>query len=600
MKNMSRISACLVLGVLLAACGQVKLGSAPTATLSSEVAAVHTDSVATVHAKFTKDAINITMTEVVITTPAPSVTQTTTVETTPTQPIFPLPNQIPTIEPTKIPGLLKAAFSFETLDSFNGHGLQRFTGWSYGFDGFQWMDTNHLLLYPIVGWRTRAQKPKTDALVSWATTGIRSDAETYPVIINLDSKNIWMPQLSGAEWRDSFGSYSPHWSAQLESLIVSEKYDGEDAVAIRSLDGELIKIHSGKLLGVSPSGTKILLDGDTWLDLVTGKIVDFAWDQKYIDVYTSHPWWSTDETRLFICCHLYGNAKTAESYSFSPYDFTIDGEKTKGEGISDYMNFSYGAWVLGDTYFIPYCCTAYDSLGLGFIPLFDPSANTFRNVNILAGIPIKDKNGAQNLCNSSSTAPNREYIWMNCFDGSHLVDLSTFESKAYPNFSISDIEWSADSEFAWIDNIDDSYVQILSTSDKELKPSLANSNAVWHPIDRNLAYLSKKGEVLSLLDARTMTVEETTLPIVFREIIWSPKGENIALLAEDNSLWQIDYPTLENLEQLTPAMPGSFRVRPGGTVSRVRSVAWSADGTSLAFIGDMDIYIVDTRRKPAE
>ena len=101
-----------------------------------------------------------------------------------------------------------------------------------------------------------------------------------------------------------------------------------------------------------------------------------------------------------------------------------------------------------------------------------------------------------------------------------------------------------------------------------------------------------------LLDAQTMSVQEVTLPIFLREIVWSPDGDKIALIAEDSSVWQIDYPKLENIEQLTSAMPGLVPVQPGGRVPRVQNVTWSPDGTALAFISDTDIYIVDTSVSP--
>jgi tricorn protease-like protein len=59
-------------------------------------------------------------------------------------------------------------------------------------------------------------------------------------------------------------------------------------------------------------------------------------------------------------------------------------------------------------------------------------------------------------------------------------------------------------------------------------------------------------------------------------------GDRMVFTATDGSLWKIDYPTLEALEQLTPALPN------------VTQVNWSPDGNSIAFISGSDIYIVDT------
>jgi Tol biopolymer transport system component len=86
------------------------------------------------------------------------------------------------------------------------------------------------------------------------------------------------------------------------------------------------------------------------------------------------------------------------------------------------------------------------------------------------------------------------------------------------------------------------------------------------------------------MDVRTLSVQKLSLPAAFREPVWSSEGNRIALVAEDGSLWQVDYPTLENLEQLTPTLPD------------VHAVNWSPDGDSIAFISGSDIYVVETNK----
>jgi hypothetical protein len=54
------------------------------------------------------------------------------------------------------------------------------------------------------------------------------------------------------------------------------------------------------------------------------------------------------------------------------------------------------------------------------------------------------------------------------------------------------------------------------------------------------------------------------------------------MVAEDGSVWQVDYPLLENLEQLTSSLPD------------VSDLNWSPDGNSISFISGSDIYVVDT------
>jgi len=79
------------------------------------------------------------------------------------------------------------------------------------------------------------------------------------------------------------------------------------------------------------------------------------------------------------------------------------------------------------------------------------------------------------------------------------------------------------------------------------------------------------------LDASTMSVRE--LPFKDQDsrykisnLAWSPNGEKITFVTEDSVLWQVDYPTLENLEHIM------------SSIFAIREVRWSPDSKSLAFI----------------
>jgi Tol biopolymer transport system component len=65
-----------------------------------------------------------------------------------------------------------------------------------------------------------------------------------------------------------------------------------------------------------------------------------------------------------------------------------------------------------------------------------------------------------------------------------------------------------------------------------------------------------------------------------QEIVWSPQGDALAVLAEDGSLWWIPDPAVDRVEQLTPPLPN------------VRDVRWSPSGDQIAFVSEADIYIV--------
>lgn len=492
-------------------------------------------------------------------------------------------------EPTQIPGLLQSALTVETLSSFNGHSLQRIGGWDHGFKSFEWLDAQHLLLYPFAG--------VTSAHGSLV-------AVTYPVVINRNSKNIWIPHPSQV----GFHSQRPllYWSPQLGALIVSRS---DTSVDIFSPDGIIFNSYQGELLGVSPSATKILVDGDTLIDLRNGETVDFAWYQTYpatefFEYARSyfHPIWSPDEMRVYSCCYLYGDARTSTSYGMPYNEITIDGKKVDNYFLLEHF---YGTWVLDDTYLLPIWGSALDG-SPNFIPLFDPATKTYRNLSAMIGLPNSIENTPMAYCGPPSAKRGGRYIWVYCKDGGHLIDLVTFQSQTYPIFSTDSgwpnpsIEWSADEEFAWLSG--NGFVQILSVNSEELKPLPEGCYFLsWHLKDDIFACLSIDGQSLFLIDAKTVSIQkEIILPIELQEMIWSSDGKRIALLARDSSLWQVDYPMLENLEQLTIAMPEWTQPRYGNTTdeSLVKNVLWSPNGVSLAFIGGADIYVVDTVNNP--
>jgi len=544
--------------------------------------AIKTAAAGTAYAQLTEIA-NVTA------PPVPTIPPTAITEPTITR--TPPQNRMPTLEPTKVPGLLQSGLKVEKLDVFNGHALQKVTGWNYGFDGFEWMGTSHLLLLPVVG------QMFSEGRGDWK--------QTHPTVINLNSKAIWLPSLGEvSDWNKFYGAPLLRWSAQLGFLISTQLSSSENDIVIYDANGNVVKMYTGKLLGISPSGTKIMIADDTWIDLSTEKIVDFNWYQNFRGrgSFSFRPIWSADETRVYTCCYLYGDAKTGESFGM-PYDnYTLDGEN--GSGREPIYNF-LGTWVLSDKYLLSQWGGALDG-SPGFIPLFDPAAKTYRNLSKLAGIPYGSDDPGDPTCRNAYAAPGGRYVWVGRCDpeADYLIDLTTFKSTSYPPYFVEDINWSSDGKFALIrgEETGSPFVRLLSGDTKELKPLPDNHYCSWwHPTDNILACRSKDAKTLSLLDVHTMSVQkETALPVEIQKLIWNLDGKHIAVLARDSSLWQIDYPTLENLEQLTPAMPELTHPAYGRNIdeSLIKNVTWSPEGTFLAFIGDLDIYIVETQIKP--
>jgi hypothetical protein len=509
-------------------------------------------------------------------TATPIPTATVAIEQNPTQ-AYERPTLIPTIEPTFIPGLFKNVFSVQRHDGVNGHDLRQITGWSNGFwkrdywwhwcGAYQWLDSKHMLLYPVIG-QERMEVGASDL--------------TRPVVINLDTSNIWLPPYIR-------NCDLPRWSQELGVLITTDNVipllasDEEETVQTYTPDGKDVNLYWGKLLGISPSGTKILVADDTLIDLRSGKIVDFSWylehdsESPYYKIY-----WSSDENRLYKCCYYFGDARTGRSYRFELSQF--QGYSGKPETL--FLYHQYGQWVLNDDAFLMEWSWIYDGDNR-YLPMFDPDKKIYFDVREMAGIPDDWS------CVQTMVSPDGTYVWMAGWGRSYLVNLATFNQTAYPLDGIVDFYWSSDSKFAWLrspggTSNEPSHYQILTVVDEELKlltiDPLFDSLLWWHPTENVLAYISTDGQQLELLNAETMFVQEVELPSTFHHFVWSPTGEYLALIGGDGSMWKVDYPNLENLEQLTPALPD------------VRDVIWSPDSAYLAFVSGSDIYIVESAR----
>jgi hypothetical protein len=526
-------------------------------------------------------------------TPTASPYPTTTLRPSPTVTVTPSsthsqPTLVPTIAAEKIPALLLSAFSIGTPEPVNGHPLRRITGWSNGynsgkqengFQGYQWMDADHLLLFPVVG---QTQQP------DWSTTFARA------VVINLNTGKIWLPPDDQPDpgFR-TLRILTPHWSPSLGVLIASEITGEGDAaqagVTTYTPDDGFVARYAGRLESISPSGTKILVADDTWIDLGSGKSVDFGWGSGATEEKWS-PVWSPDENRIYRCCYYYGNAKTGESYTISNDKTIFEGGPWEG-GQS--LHHTHGIWLTGN-----YVLAQFDGFYTykdGFIPIFDTSARTFRNLGKLASVPdeFNDLPYVQ-----PSISPKGDYMWLApglqpAIDPKgYLVDLRTFTSQLYPSGSL---EWSGNGEYAIVGS------QVLTLATKELRPLPAYPESAkgifvdddWDPAAGVLATIAAdrtlRHQTLCLLDLKALAYQVVALPSEFSgdeyrpTVFWSPKGDRIALLAADNSVWVTDYPALQNLERITPPLPA------------VQDVLWSPDGAYLSLVSGPDIYIVGTR-----
>ena len=521
-------------------------------------------------------------------TPRPAATVTVT--PAPTQIPYHEPTLIPILDPAKIPALLKSAFSLQSLNALDGHRLLRITGWSNGFNGgdwsgyrgYIWMTNSHILLFPATG---EFQLP------NWTTIDAR------PVVMDLDTGKTWLPPADlPLDENRSLRIALPRWSSRLNLLVTAETVAGQAGVSTFSADGKRLAHYQGRLVDVSPSAERIFFAGDTWLDLGTGRKVDFGWGPGSADDDNRWlPIWSRDENQIYFCCYFYGNAKTGKGYAITNERTIFDG----GPFINNMhsLRHAYGVWLNDHVVMAQYDAWWYE--GPGFTTIFDVTERTYHNFGVVAGLPDRFNDGASTL---KIISPDGDYMYIS--PGAqplndpqvYLVDLRALKSQPYP---AAELDWSPNGKYAIADE------QVLTLSDKSLRPLPAKPDSdelfywimdSWHPSAgaRLSIYADKqKHQFLYLLDVETLTYRRLALPSNFDEsygdsttIAWNPQGDRFVLAAGDGSLWQLDYPKLENLQQLTAPMPG------------VKDLSWSADGTALAFAGGMDIYVLETGNNP--
>jgi hypothetical protein len=549
----------------------------------------------------------------------PSVTPTASPTLRATSTPYKQPTLIPTIEPAKIPDFLKNSLAIETLNAFNGYKLQHITGWENGFNGgvwdrgsrssqqgYQWLDSGHILLFPATGETTSP---------NWNTINVR------PVVMNINSGNIWLPpmhrSLNEGRW---FSLAIPRWSSELEILVTGEILDGKEGVSTFTSDGKRVTHYEGKLIDISPSAERVFISGNTWIDLRSGKKVDFDWEAanglgSVVDVSGSNtkrffPIWSPDEAQIYFCCYFYGNAKTGESYSITNGDAIFDG----GPFVDSYsrsLGHAYGVWL--NDHIVMGSADVWFFSDLGFVMIFDVVERTYHNLGVVANLPDAFNNSSSSY---KSISPNGDYMYVTPGAQSsvdpqvYLVNLKTFESQLY---HVSGISWVPNDRYALLHTYHQSAngefsveTQVLTLSDKTLQTYPATSTlsrSDWLAVDWHLnedvypsIFIENQYLVVEALTFNPLINQryEVLLSSDFNTsyqsypgaVFVSPQNDRIVLLAADDSIWIMDYPALENLEQVTPPQVN------------VKDISWSPDGRYLSYISETDIYIVDTKRKP--
>ncbi len=561
MKYPFKAKTIILICIVVVACGQASQ-IAPTSSATS----LPTDTVIPTQAQ--------TSTTAPTTTPI----ATSTIKVTP-KPTYVPPTLIPTIDPKLLPKLLRNALSIQKLD-LNGYKTLRITGWNYGFGGrysfigdcpgFYWLDSSHLILYPQAG-------QDIDGF-----SGTFEYLTPQPIVINLETGKSWLP--SPDKPRSAFDCKQLNWSKELSLLITTENQGDNSAVFTYTYEGQKLASFPGKLASISPSKTKIFMEDGTVINLQTNKQTKLNWDlENYDPPVPSRIYWTSDEMRIYQCCYFYADLANGTSYRYTESDF-LDGHGSplNYEGLWMYR----GQWVLDDTYFLVQWSWVDDG-DIRYIPMFNPDKKMLYDVRKKAGI------SPDLTCPQTDVSPDGKYLWIMCYETDYLVNLSNFETTTYPGHSQVDMDWSEDSQFAWLNNIgvnNDDRMEILSISNKKLSllpiTPMPESEHSWHPSHNVLVYPAKDKNVLIFLDASTMIYRELpfkdqTSQHKITSLVWSPNGDKLVFITDDHILWQVDYPSLENLEQII------------ASANTIGGAQWSPNGKAISFLNGSDIYIVD-------
>lgn len=493
-----------------------------------------------------------------------------------------IPTYLPTFDSEQLPHLLRDNISINTRFGVNGHIVKQITGWDYGFrdrpcDPYQWLDSNHLLLHPRAG---------EGLMPAAGGSSARGDLSPEPVIINLRSGHLWLRPLASTPVRE-WDCNPVYWSQELGVIINQHKYGTvagpvKEAVFVFTFDGQEVAHYWGKILGVSPSGAKILVDEDTVIDLRENKVTDLAWHMNYDLEGSSRLYWSSDETRLYRCCFYFADLTTGKSYNLEWSELRgPDGKPIPFSLMSPHV---HGQWVRNDTYIFP----KWDYWSFAGDPtvIFSPIEKKYYYVTFTSVSPINPETLIYAI------SPDGGYVWIQGYsevDGAYhsfLVNLNTVEATSYDT-QLNDFVWSSNGKYGWTGGYESDNAYILSVASKKLLPFPVNpigEYASWHPKDSVLAYLVEDNQTFALLTANDMTVQEWKLPFHIGDYYWSPDGDRMAFLSTDGSIWQGKYPMFQDFEQLTEPLPA------------VRDVFWAPDGTAIAFVSGSDIYVFETNR----
>ena len=229
------------------------------------------------------------------------------------------------------------------------------------------------------------------------------------------------------------------------------------------------------------------------------------------------------------------------------------------------------------------------------VPLIDPDAQTYEDVTERLGLPdtIYDCYPA--------VAPNGNHFWLGCaewengnydyyFPTSYLVTLPSFETIITTG-SIDFRGWSADSRFLAYTELSNpetytgtTWLMDTSGNRRQIIDEAAQL-AHWHEVESLVAFRFADQQRIQFVDAETSASRVVVLDAPVIGVVWQPENVGVALWDENGRIWWLPDPLNPATEPilLTPSF------------SDIHSMRWSPDGSQLAFVSEIDFYIISIR-----
>lgn len=485
-----------------------------------------------------------------------------------TPPLRPTPGIDPDFDAAGTRADLRRAIAIRPANNETPHPLIHVGGWPDGFRSagychgpFRWLDADHLLLFPLVGYTNWFEDPTGGEVTLPLVVDLREEMAPWTTAVATDRCKL------------------PVYSAVLNRLIDVN----EGQVQLFRLDGTPEQTYPGGMpLALAPSGLRLLAE-HTWIDLASGETapLDAAPDDRYL----WNPRWSADETRLAECCLTYVDAETGEwQWPNQIQDIFFGGI---GVGPGWLPDQSDAHWVMDEQFLLFESQASFIQGGrYNPIPLIDPVSKTYEDIRPRLG--LDDENQSCFI----DVAPTSQFGVIGCNTilenesrppGEHLlVSLTPLTTVTTLPGALTFVAWSPDGRFYLYWDNDD---QSLWLAAVEGGPARQISDEPiwaydWSPTSQVLAYWTAQSEKIHLFDMVTGETHSLSFPHAVERFVWSHQGTMAAVLTGDGRLWHVRLQPEMTQTPLTGPTPG------------VASIAWSPDDGKIAFAGEGGVYVV--------